>query len=91
MTTSNDDYLDGNAAAGVLSELFTADVTRAEGQCDHCGVTRDFVDAHVFMHAPGMVVRCMACEGVLLRTVKLDNRILLDMRGVRYLSVETVT
>jgi hypothetical protein len=28
-----DDYLDGNAAAGELSNIFAMDVTSAEGQC----------------------------------------------------------
>ena len=34
------DYLDGNAAAGELSNIFTMDVTAAEGQCAHCGATK---------------------------------------------------
>jgi hypothetical protein len=31
------DYIDGNAAAGELSNIFAMDVTAAKGQCAHCG------------------------------------------------------
>ena len=29
--------LDGNAAAGLLRELFTFELTTATGRCDNCG------------------------------------------------------
>jgi hypothetical protein len=41
------DYLDGNAAAGELSKIFTLDVTAAQGQCAHCGATKRFAEAHL--------------------------------------------
>ena len=83
------DYLDGNAAAGDLSEIFAMDVTTAEGRCAHCGATKRFAEAHVYMHGPGMVARCAICEQVLLRIVSLNQRVLLDMRGMTYLSIDT--
>jgi NAD-dependent SIR2 family protein deacetylase len=83
------DYLDGNAAAGELSEIFAMDVTAAEGRCAHCGATKRFAEAHVYMHGPGLVARCAACEQVLLRIVTLDQRVLLDVRGLTYLSIDT--
>jgi Family of unknown function (DUF6510) len=39
MSLDTDDYLDGNAAAGELSNIFAMDVTSAEGQCAHCGAS----------------------------------------------------
>jgi NAD-dependent SIR2 family protein deacetylase len=83
------DYLDGNAAAGELSEIFAMDVTAAEGRCAHCGATKRFAEAHVYMHGPGLVARCAVCEQVLLRIVSLDQRVLLDVRGMTYLSIDT--
>lgn len=83
------DYLDGNAAAGELSEIFAMDVTAAEGRCPHCGATKRFAEAHVYMHGPGPVARCAVCEQVLLRIVSLDQRVLLDVRGMTYLSIDT--
>ena len=44
-------YLDGNAAAGELSNIFTMDVTAAVGHCAHCGATKRFAEAHVYMQA----------------------------------------
>ena len=58
MSSDNYDYLDGNAAAGELSNLFAMDVTAAEGQCAHCGEKRRFAEAHLFMRGPGIVARC---------------------------------
>ena len=45
MSSHTDDYLDGNAAAGELSNIFAIDITAAEGQCAHCGATKHFADA----------------------------------------------
>jgi hypothetical protein len=39
MSLDTDDYLDGNAAAGELSNIFAMDATAAEGQCAHCDET----------------------------------------------------
>lgn len=86
MTYYDDNHLDGNAAAGDLSNLFAVDVTAAEGQCAHCGVIGRFAQAHLYMAGPGLVARCANCDNVLLRLVNAQ-RVLLDLRGLAYLSV----
>jgi len=83
------DYLDGNAAAGELSKIFAVDVTVAEGQCAHCGTTKRFAEAHVYMECPGIVARCAVCEQILLRLVTVRDRALLDLSGMTYLSFDT--
>lgn len=83
-------YIDGNAAAGELSKVFAIDVTAAEGQCAHCGTIKRFAEAHLYMQAPGVVARCAICEHVLLRLVRGRQRVLLDVRGMRYLSFDTL-
>jgi NAD-dependent SIR2 family protein deacetylase len=83
------DYLDGNAAAGELSNIFALDVTAAEGQCEHCGATKPFAEARLYMQGPGLVARCAVCEHVLLRLVNVRQRLLLDVRGMTYLSLNT--
>jgi hypothetical protein len=82
-------YLDGNAAAGELSRIFAMDVTTAEGQCAHCGAMKRFAEAHLYMHAPGVVARCAVCQHVLLRLVSVRHRVFLDLRGVTYLCLNT--
>jgi NAD-dependent SIR2 family protein deacetylase len=83
------DYIDGNAAAGELSNIFAMDVTVAEGQCAHCGATKRFAEAHLYMQAPGVVARCAVCEHVLLRLVNVRQRVFLEVRGMRYVSLDT--
>jgi hypothetical protein len=89
MSLHTDDYLDGNAAAGELSNVFAMDVTAAEGQCAHCGATRRFAEEHLYMQCPGVVARCAVCEQVLLRLVNARQRVFLDMRGMTCLILDT--
>jgi hypothetical protein len=89
MTSLTSNYLDGNAAAGELSKVFALDLTAAEGQCAHCGARKRFADAHVYMQSPGVVARCAACQHVLLRLVSVRQRVILDLRGMAYLSLDT--
>ena len=51
MTT--DSFLDGNAAAGALREVFAVDVTSAHGQCVGCGNTAPMAEARLFGTHPG--------------------------------------
>jgi hypothetical protein len=90
MTSYTYDYLDGNAAAGELSNLFAMDVTAAEGQCAHCGSKRRFAEAHLYMRGPGIVARCAVCENVLLRLANVRQRVFLDVRGLTYLSIDAL-
>ena len=80
-------YLDGNAAAGELSKIFAIDVTAAEAQCAHCGTKKPFAEAHLYMQCPGLIARCCICEHVLLRSASARQRVLLDLRGMTYLSL----
>ena len=89
MSSYSYDYLDGNAAAGELSKIFALDVTAAEGQCAHCGATKRFAEAHLYMQGPGLVARCAVCEHVLLCFVKARQRAFLDLRGMTCLIFDT--
>jgi hypothetical protein len=44
-------------------------------------------ELHVYVHAPGIVVRCPSCDAVLLRVVQARDRYLLDLRGLRVLEL----
>ena len=63
----NEMKLDGNAVAGTLEQMFAFEVTTAIGTCANCGAVGAVGAASVYSQAPGIVVRCPACEGVLLR------------------------
>jgi ribosomal protein S27E len=91
MSTETGNYLDGNAAAGEMSNVFAFDVTSAEIRCASCGAVARFASAMIFTDAPGMVARCAVCEGVLARLVRSRTRLLLDMRGVSYIAIDRET
>jgi hypothetical protein len=80
-------WLDGNAAAGPLREVFAVDLTAAVGRCTGCGSTAVLGEANAFLQAPGLVARCRSCDTVLLRLVRGPTRAWLDLRGVSYLEV----
>ncbi|HEV7389014.1 MAG TPA: DUF6510 family protein [Gemmatimonadaceae bacterium] len=73
--------LDGNAAAGLLSEIFSPDVTVGRAKCAGCGTTRAIGALHVYSHGMGMVVRCPGCDGVVLRVARTPTHLWLDARG----------
>ncbi len=78
-------FLDGNAAAGALSEIFTFDVTAALGQCASCERSSRMAETHGYVATPGVAIRCPGCEGVPLRYVSGAGQFWLDMRGLNYL------
>ena len=80
-------FLDGNAAAGVLGEVFAVDVTAAVGRCAGCGAVAVLAQARVYVDAPGTVVRCAGCDAVLLRVVTAPGRAWLDLRGLAVLQL----
>jgi hypothetical protein len=85
MTADVPTYLDGNAAAGMLNEVFAVDITAAIGQCNGCGRTGVFAETRVYLDAPGMVARCRGCDNVLIRVVTTPTDTYLDLRGLTYL------
>jgi hypothetical protein len=74
--------LDGNAAAGMLSEVFSAEMTNAVLTCAGCGQSGALGAAHAYADGPGLVLRCPACNTMLMRFARLRDRIVGDMRGV---------
>jgi hypothetical protein len=73
--------LDGNAAAGILSEIFARDVTSARTTCLHCGAS-DRVGALAFYaQEMGAVLRCRGCDAVVLRATRTPTQLWLDASG----------
>ena len=78
--------LDGNAAAGLLHEVFGTEVTTARGTCDGCGVVEPVGAVHLYRSA-GSVLRCPHCDAVLMLIVEGRTSIWIDARGLRSLEV----
>jgi hypothetical protein len=78
--------LDGNAAAGLLQEVFAVDMTTAIEMCDACGATDQLGALKVFRGA-GIVMRCPHCDNALVTIVKDGARVWIGFAGVRTLQV----
>jgi hypothetical protein len=76
--------LDGNAIAGLLQEVFAAEMTTAVGTCGNCASAGPVGAAHLYRGA-GIVLRCPHCGNTLAKIVKRDSRIWVDLRGIRTL------
>ena len=75
-----DEGLDGNAIAGLLAELFGAEMTTADRACASCGAERP-VGAHLLYRGAGMVLRCPECGDVAMTIAMSDERRVVRMRG----------
>jgi hypothetical protein len=88
---ARDDWmrLDGNALAGPLGQVFAVDVTAALGRCDACGRVAELGAQHLyrFPRAPGAVLRCAACEHVLLVLVETPGGCRLTLSGLSWLDL----
>ena len=79
--------LDGNAAAGLLEEIFPVEMTMVRTRCATCGRMEPAGAELVYADAPGLVFRCVHCESVLLTIVHGGGRYWLEMRGATWLQI----
>ncbi len=79
--------LDGNAAGGLLRDIFAREMTAAGVSCAGCDRVEPVGALIVHANAPGTVVRCPHCDQVLMRIVRSEQRWWLDLRGLRWLEL----
>jgi hypothetical protein len=81
--------LDGNAAAGLLSDVFAQEVTGARSSCGSCGTVAEIGSQHLYMSplAPGAVLRCRTCECVLMVIVHGEGRMRLGLDGLAWIEM----
>jgi DNA-directed RNA polymerase subunit RPC12/RpoP len=79
--------LDGNVAAGMLSEIFVQDFTTARVTCANCGAARPLGALLVYAHGMGMVMRCTTCDSVVMRMARTPTRLWFDPTGARLLTM----
>jgi hypothetical protein len=83
-------HLDGNAAAGVLAEIFAFDMTTAQCTCAGCGHIAAVGGLRLYGGQMGTVLRCPSCDRVQMRIVSVpsaEGRYWLDMRGIARLGI----
>jgi uncharacterized protein DUF6510 len=87
--SDGDTALDGNAAAGLLAEIFAFDITVAEAVCAGCGATGQIGSLRAYALEMGAVLRCPSCDSVVIRMSRLSGSSWLDLRGMSSLRVST--
>ena len=80
--------LDGNAAAGILAEIFSVEMTTSLAECAHCGCQGEVGTLLAFTQAPGLVLRCRDCENIVMRIAQAPGVTYLDMQGMAFLRME---
>ena len=80
MVTDDAAWLDGNGVAGLLTEVFGAEVTAIARTCGSCGTTAA-VGAHRAYVSAGVVLRCPGCGDVAIRIARLPDRDVVLVRG----------
>lgn len=83
--------LDGNAAGGLLNEIFPFEMTAAEATCAGCGITKPIGELMLYRHGMGSVLRCASCDTALLRITHVRGSYCLDVSGMSYLRIAEKT
>ena len=79
--------LDGNGAAGKLSEVFALELTSARGRCSGCGNVAAIGESKAYLDAPGLVLRCRGCDNALLVLVRARDRYVLGLQGMSWVEL----
>ena len=84
----NDLRLDGNAAGGLLNEVFPFEMTAAEATCGGCGTTSAIGGLMLYRHGMGAILRCPACDAALTRITHIRGCYRLDLSGMSCLRID---
>lgn len=87
--TGSDLRLDGNAAAGLLADIFACEMTSAESTCTQCGRTRPLGSLLRYGGEMGTILRCPTCSQAQVRIAVVRGQYWIDMRGMSMLRIVT--
>jgi Family of unknown function (DUF6510) len=73
-------HTDGNAIAGLLQEVFVAEVTTAGRVCQSCGLDSQ-IGAHRLYRGAGLVLRCPGCGDLAAVVAVLPDRNVISLHG----------
>jgi hypothetical protein len=79
--------LDGNAAGGLLREIFAFEMTAAEAICAGCGTTRPIGALMLYRHGMGAILRCAGCDTAVIRITHIHDCYRLDLSGMSGLRI----
>jgi hypothetical protein len=73
--------LDGNAAGGLLREVFAFEATAARATCVGCARVAPMAELRLYAVELGAILRCPACGEAVVRVARTPRGIWLDLRG----------
>jgi uncharacterized protein DUF6510 len=81
--------LDGNAAAGMLREIFVHEMSTARGACASCGRIAQIGSEHLYISplSPGAVLRCQICQQVLMVLIHKERGYRLALNGLKWIEI----
>ena len=79
--------LDGNAAGGILRDVFTHEMTAALASCVGCGTVGPIGALLEYGQPMGIVLRCPRCDMPVLRIVRTPGLLRLDLTGLTLLTI----
>lgn len=85
--TIDEQQLDGNAAGGVLGQIFAVEMTTAQVTCAGCGRDGTMAEAVVYATAMGTIIRCPGCGDALIRIAHGPQRYWIDCSGTRLMQL----
>jgi hypothetical protein len=73
--------LDGNAAGGLLGEIFAFDATVARTTCAGCARIVAMAELRLYAIEMGAILRCPSCDQAVVRVARTPRGLWLDLRG----------
>ena len=74
--------LDGNAAGGMLRDVFTHEMTAALATCAGCRAVGPVGALLEYGHGMGVVLRCPACGDIAVVIGIQEQRLVVEWRGI---------
>jgi hypothetical protein len=79
--------MDGNAAGGLLNEIFPFEMTAAKATCGACATMRSVGELILYQHGMGSILRCVDCDTALFRITHIRGSYWLDLSGMSCLRI----
>ena len=73
--------LDGNAAGGLLRDVFAFDATAARMTCSGCARMVPMGELRLYAIELGAILRCPSCDEAVVRIGRTPRGLWLDLRG----------
>ena len=86
----SDTHVDGNALGGLFFDLFGREMTDRLGCCGDCGAVNALGAVHVYIDAPGVVIRCPACGNVLLVVITTNTSTRVSFGSIAWVEMSQV-